>query len=300
MASGAGDGPIPLVYNPASGGGRGRVRFRKAEAILATAGFDLEAIETTHPRHATELGKELADAGRPYIFGFGGDGTLSELAAGVLESSKRPTLGFIPSGTGNDFLRHFDIRSVEDAIARIRAHEPKEIDAVRVTHPGGQTWSINIFGTGFAPRSVVAAERRYKWAGPQAYNLGVVDQIVRLAPTSMRLTLDDETIEGRFPLVVACNTIYTGGAMKMAPMADPTDGEVDVMWVDPISRFDLLRLLGGIRRATHVGHPKVHFRKARTVRIEPDVAGPLLGDGEVYGETPVTLEVVPKALSVLL
>lgn len=294
------DKPIPLIHNPASGGGRGRVRFRKAEAILATAGFDLDPIETTHPLHATELGKELADAGHERIFGFGGDGTLSELAAGVLESKNRPTLGFIPSGTGNDFLRHFGIKSVEDAIARIRQATPRDIDALRVTHSGGQTWSINIFGTGFAPRSVIAAERRYKWAGPQAYNLGVVDQIIRLGPTPTKLTLDDDTITGKFPLVVACNTIYTGGAMKMAPMADPSDGLVDVMWVDPISRIELLKLLGGIRKATHVNHPKVHFRRAKHVRIEPESPGPLLGDGEVYGETPVTLDVVPGALSVFL
>ena len=292
--------PMPLIYNPASGGGRGRVRFRKAEAMFAVAGLDVEPIETTHAGHATELGKELADAGRPRIFGFGGDGTMSELANGVLQSANKPVLGLIPSGTGNDFLRHFGIGSVDDAIARIRQGTPTSIDAVRVTAGGQTTWSINIFGVGFAPRAVVAANARYKWAGPQAYNLGVVDQIVRLRPVDTRLTMDGHSMHGAFPLIVALNTVYTGGAMKMAPDADPHDGLVDVMWVDPISRLELLRLLGGIRRAGHVGHPKVHFQRAKVVEIEPAEPSPLLVDGEVYGSTPVRLEVVPGALQVLL
>lgn len=292
--------PIPLVYNPASGGGRGRVRFRKAEAILAVAGLDLDPIETTHRRHATELGLELAKAGHGTILGFGGDGTLSELANGVLASGKKPTLGFLPSGTGNDFLRHFGVDDLDEAIRRIRSGHTMDLDAVRMRFGGEETWSINLCGCGFAPQAVVAAEKKYKWAGAQAYNLGVVDQILRLGPAPTRLTLDDEVIEGAFPLILACTTIYTGGAMKMAPDADPTDGLVDVMWVDPIGRLELLKLLGGIRKATHVGHPKVHFRKAAKVRIETEQPGPLLGDGEVYGQTPVDLDVVPGALRVLL
>ncbi|MGB1587045.1 MAG: diacylglycerol/lipid kinase family protein [Thermoplasmatota archaeon] len=294
------DGAVPLVYNPASGGGRGRVRFRKAEATLAIAGFDLDPIETTHAGHAIDLGRELADAGHERILGFGGDGTLSELANGVLASGKQPTLGFIPSGTGNDFLRHFGVLDVDEAIRRIRAGRTMDLDVVRMRHGDGETWSINLCGCGFGPRSVIAANKRYKWAGPQAYNLGVVDQIVRLGPTPTRLTMDGETLEGDFPLILACTTTYTGGAMKMAPDADPQDGLVDVMWVDPIGRLELLKLLGGIRKATHVGHPKVHFRQAAKVRIETDVEGPLLGDGEVYGSTPVDLDVVPGALRVLL
>lgn len=293
-------GPVPLVHNPASGGGRGRVRFRKAEAVLAVAGFDLDPIETTHPGHATQLGRELAEAGHKRILGFGGDGTLSELAGGVLASGRDVELGFIPSGTGNDFLRHFGICSVDEAIRRIRHGKAQRLDAVRVRMPDEERWSINIVGVGFAPLAVVAANRRYKWAGPQAYNLGVIDRIVRLRPTPTRLTMDGDTLTGAFPLVLASNTTFTGGGMKMAPEADATDGEVDVMWVDPISRLELMRLLGGIRRATHVHHPKVHFRRARCVRIEPETPSPLLGDGEVYGGTPVDLEVVPGALRLVL
>ena len=155
-------------------------------------------------------------------------------------------------------------------------------------------------GSGFAPKAVIAANKRYKWAGPQAYNLGVVDQIMRIGPEETRLTMDGDTIEGAFPLILACTTTYTGGAMKMAPDADPQDGLVDVMWVDRIGKLELLKLLGGIRKATHVGHPKVHFRQAAKVRIEPAEPSPLLGDGEVYGQTPVDLDVVPGALRVLL
>lgn len=291
---------IPLIYNPASGGGRGRVRYRKAEAMLAVAGLDVDAIETEAPNHATALAKDLADAGHEKVFAFGGDGTMSEVANGLLQSSQRPAMGMIPSGTGNDFLRHFGVRSVDEALERIRHGTARAIDAVRVEAGGHTSWSINLVGVGFAPRSVIATNSRYKWAGPQAYNLGVIDQIIRLKPVTTRLTIDGHTRTGSFPLVLGMTTTYTGGAMKMAPDADPQDGFMDLMWVDPISRLELLRLLGGIRKATHVGHPKVHFQRAKKVHIEPADPSPLLIDGEVYGETPVTLTVEPKALRVLL
>lgn len=296
--------PVPLIYNPASGGGRGRLRFREAAGLLAAEGIDVAPVPTEAPGHAIRLGRDLALDGHERIFALGGDGTLSEVANGVLSTDKRPVMGFLPSGTGNDFLRDFEILERAQAVDRIRLGEPRGIDAARIRWSDGdgahERWSINIFGTGFAAQAADITNRRYKWAGGQAYNLGVLDRLVALRTTPTRLTLDGQTLEGRFPMVMACNSIHTGGAMKMAPMARPDDGHLDVLYVDPLNRRELLGLLGGIRQGRHVRHDKVHFRRARTLRVEPEAPSPLLADGEVFGSTPVDVELVPGALQVLL
>lgn len=295
---------VPLIYNPASGGGRGRVRFKHTASLLAMANIEVEPVPTDHPGHATVLAHDLAKEGHKRIFVLGGDGTLSEAANGVLSSGRSPAMGFLPAGTGNDFLRHFGVQDRREAMHRIRNGTTHAIDATRLTwEEDGEDhhhWAINLAGTGFAADVVDATNHRYKWARGQAYNLGVLDRLLRLRPTQTHLTLDGDTQTGHYPMVLACNTVYTGGAMMMAPMAKQDDGRLDVMWVDPIGRLELVKLLGGIRKGKHVDHPKVHFRTARRIRIEPDDASPILADGEVVGKTPVDMEQVPGALKVLL
>ncbi len=292
--------PVPLIYNPASGGGRGNIRFRETQALFAAEDIRVEGHATKAPDHATELAKDLADAGHPFIFVLGGDGTLSESSNGILQSSKKPTLGFLPAGTGNDFLRDFEVLERAQAIDRIRLGQVRKIDALDVRWDGGQRWCINVFGTGFAAQAADITNKKYKWAGGQAYNLGVIHRLMGLKPTKTKLTMDGETREGDYPMVMVCNSIHTGGAMKRAPMARPDDGVADVLWIEQVNRRQLLGLLAGVREGRHVRHDHVHFQRAKDITIEPQDASPLLVDGEVIGSTPVSLKMKKGALQVLL
>lgn len=299
-------GPVPLIHNPAAGGGRGTARFHDAQRLLKAAGIQADPYATQAPRHATRLVQRLAEEGYGHILVLGGDGTLSEAANGALRvpASKRPKLGFIPAGTGNDILRDHDVLDREEAIRRIAAGGAKPMDAMRVKYVDDsgdkERFGINIVGTGFAPRSVEVTNRRYKWARAQAYNLGVVHSLMALKPTPTRMVVDGKEQSGDYPMTMVCNNIHTGGAMKMAPMAKTDDGLLDVLTVHDVGRLELLSLLGKVRTGGHVGHPHVRFQKARSITIEPSEVGPILVDGEVYGTTPVTVEVMPGALQVYL
>lgn len=295
--------PVPIIHNPASGGGRGRVRFREAEAILAVKGVEVEPHQTERPGHATTLARQLAEAGHKTIYVFGGDGTFSEAANGVRElpRAKRPTFGILPSGTGNDFLRDFGVTDLHEAIRRITAGRARPVDTARYTDPSGvPRWSINVFGTGFAAEAADLTNRRLKWVGRQAYNVAVLAKLASLSPTPTHLRIDDEELDGDYPLVMVCNTIHTGGAMRMAPDARTDDGLLDVLTLEGVGRRELMGLLLKLRDGTHVHHPKVTVRRAKRIHIEPERNGPLLVDGEVTGTTPVDVEVEKHALRVLL
>jgi diacylglycerol kinase (ATP) len=298
------NGRVPLIYNPASGGGRGSIRFREAEGLLATRGIPVDPMPTAGPRDAEEMAYRLCMDGCERLLVMGGDGTLSEAANGVLRAGTRPTLGFIPAGTGNDFLRDFGFTDRPHAIDRIALGTPRPVDAARIQWANGdgahERFFINVFGTGFAAQAAEVTNRRYKWAGANAYNLGVLDRLIALRTTPTRLTLDGREMEGAYPLVMVCNSIHTGGAMQMAPMARPDDGLLDVLYVDRLNRRELLALLAGIREGRHVRHKKVHLERAKRVEIAPEAPSPLLVDGEVFGATPVRIEVLPGALQVLL
>lgn len=298
-------GPVPIIHNPAAGGGRGQARFYDAKKLLKEHGIQADPVATEYPRHATELAEELAREGYKHILVLGGDGTLSEASNGVLRlpKAKRPTMGFIPAGTGNDILRDFGVLSREEAIARIAAGAKRKMDAFRVRYEDDsgdrEEWSINLVGTGFAPQSVEITNRRYKWARGQAYNFGVIHNILSLKPQPTRITLDGREQEGDFPMTMVCNTVHTGGAMMMAPMARTDDGLADVLTVTKIGKMELLGLLGKVRKGGHVDHPNVRFQTAKKIEIEPAHRGPLLVDGEVFGTTPVQIDVKAGALSVM-
>jgi diacylglycerol kinase (ATP) len=293
---------LPLIYNPASGGGRGAVRFREAEALLAVKGIAVRPIPTKRPGHAIVLARELAEEGHARIACMGGDGTLSETANGILPlpAAKRPVLAALPSGTGNDCLRDFGVLTVRDGIERLATGKPRPMDAFKVEWPGGARYGLNIFGTALAARAGDRCNRQFKWLGHRGYDVAAMVEIARMKETPTRLTLDGKDFLGDFPIVMVCNSKHTGGAMKMAPDAEPDDGLLDVLTLEGAGRMEVLDLLATkLRKGTHVQSPKVKIRRAKVVRIEPREDSPLLCDGEVYGSTPVTVSILPAALRLL-
>jgi len=291
---------VPLVGNPAAAGGRGGLRLREAEALLRLKGFATERFESGHPGHARVIVEGLARDGHRMLFVCGGDGTVSEAAQGVLASGRSPVLGFLPGGTGNDFLRDFGILDLAQAADRIALGSPHAVDAARVTTPLGIRHFVNVFGTGFMARAGDTANRRFKWLGRRAYTAGVLREVLRLRPSWTRLVLDGVEEEGPMAMVAVCNSAHTGGAMRIAPQAHPDDGVLDVMVVGDVGRAELLQVFPRIFDGSHVRHRKVRMARARRIRIEPGEPSPLLLDGEVADTTPVGIEVLPGALRVLL
>lgn len=292
---------VPLIHNPVSGGARGGVLLRKAVALLALKGVEAEPVPTRHAGHAEELARELA-AKHEVLLVLGGDGTLSEAANGVLSlpAAKRPTLGFLPGGTGNDFLRDFGILTVEDAARAIAAGKTVAVDAVEVTWPGGSRHSINVLGSGLAAKAGARFGRSFRWMGKKGYDVAAAIEILTMHACPTRLELDGKLIEGDFPLVFACNSVHTGGAMPMAPDAKPTDGLLDVLTVEGEGKLGILDLLATkLRKGKHVLNPNVKIRRAARVRVKPATESPLLVDGEIVGHTPAEFRVLPGALRLL-
>lgn len=293
-----------FIVNPAAAGGRAaRAEPLIREAFAGRPGAQPEFAVTQRSGHAVELAAEAARGGYDPIVAVGGDGTVHEVANGLLGfGGATPRLAVIPIGTGNDFARSVGIptRFAEAiAVAVGGAGVPRAIDAARCNG----RYFIGVAGAGLDARvasAVNAAPRRMK-IGALPFVWYALREIIRKRSVELVMELDRGTVlHQRSLLVSVSNCRFSGGGMQLAPDAEPDDALLDVCIVGDASRVDLVRLLPRVFSGGHVGHPMVALHRARRVTISgpPDVLAQ--ADGELIGGLPLEISVVPGALRVLV
>jgi YegS/Rv2252/BmrU family lipid kinase len=291
------------ILNPAAGGGRARTKFRDARARLERADIDLDVHETKGPGHAREIAKAARADGVTRFLSVGGDGTSFEVVDGLFAASgdhEPPTLGLLPLGTGNSFLRDFDIDTTDLAIEALARGREHSCDVIRAEHGAGSLHYINLLSIGFTADAGGLTNRRFKALGPAGYVLATVVCTARLKHPIFPMRLDGGAWDARPAVLLSfSNSKYTGGTMMMAPSADVSDGELDVIRVGGMGRFRLLKTFPRIFGGTHVTADDVEQTRAR--HVELDGLGELecMVDGEVMPLSLRSLTVVPGALKVI-
>jgi len=286
------------VVNPAAGSGRCGRRAGRALAELRAAGVACDVVETDGPGDATRLVRAARDRGVTRFLAVGGDGTGYEVVNGLLPGP-RATVGFLPLGTGNSFLRDFDA-GARDPVVAIARGATRPCDAVRVVHDGGELYSINLFCLGFPADVATITNRRLKPFGRFGYVLGVLGCLFRLPRRPFPWRADAGAAHADPCLFVTfSNSRFTGGGMMIAPRADPADGLVEIVRAGPMGRWATLRAFPRIFRGTFLDHPMVE--RCAAARVAFDLDGPVdaMVDGEVVRLRPRSLEVLPHALDVL-
>jgi len=274
---------VLVLVNPAAGSGRTRRLGARAVALLERHGLTTETVCSAGPGHLAEVTAAAAARGRARVIAIGGDGTLSEVARGLLSVPGAPTvLGVVPLGTGNDFVKSAGLpRDWREACHRLAtACVPRRIDAGRVNG----RWFVNGVGFGF-DAAIARATLRYKWLpGPLGYAAGLLDAL-RAGVGRPVCTLRWDGGEDRRPvtLVAACNGQYAGGLFRLAPDAELDDGRLDVAWADALSRLQVLRHAPSVIRGTHQRLPVTHRARTTRLSIDSDVPLPAQADGELLG-----------------
>jgi len=292
------------VVNPAAGGGRCGKLAPVVLAKLRADGLEFDVTETRGPGDATRLAREAYARGCRKFLAVGGDGTSCEIVNGLFPKAvdERATLGFLPLGTGNSFLRDFTDHSLEGARQALLVGPPRPCDVLRLAHKEGVIHFINLLSMGFAADVAAITNRRFKRLGELGYLLGVLTCLARLDRRPFPLRVDDETMFDRRRCLFLSfnNSKFTGGKMMIAPQASTDDGLVEFVRWGPIGRIGLIRNLHTLYDGSHIAHPLASRRTAR--RIEFDLEGPVdvMVDGEVLTLHCQTLEVLPAALDVLV
>jgi diacylglycerol kinase (ATP) len=293
------------VVNPAAGGGRCRKLVGPALDRLRAGGISVEVAETGGPGHASEIVREAYAHGRSHFIAVGGDGTSYEIINGLFPhaaSGPRPTLAFLPLGTGNSFLREFTDRGVEHAIEALLARRSQPCDVLRMQYAGGVIHYINLLSMGFAADVATLRSRRFSAWGELGYQASIFISLARLRRRPFPLRVDQQGELDRRPCLFLTfnNSKFTGGTMMIAPKAEVNDGLIEYVRWGPIGRIELVRKLPTLYDGTHINDPLAERHAAHRIDFELDGPVDVMVDGEVMSIRCHTLDVLPSALNVVV
>jgi diacylglycerol kinase (ATP) len=298
-------GKYLAIINPAAGGGRSRKLLAPALDCLRAAGLEVELRETSASGHASDLARKAWREGHRKFISVGGDGTSYEIVNGLFplaSGSEAPTLGFLPLGTGNSFLRDFSHQGVEYAMQSLIAGRSRKCDVLRLRHKDGVLHYLNILSIGFSADVATLRMRRFSSWGEVGYQASIFICLTRFRRRPFPLSADGESQIDRRPCLFLTfnNSKYTGGTMMIAPTAETDDGRIEYVRWGPIGRIGLIRNLPGLYDGTHIQHPLAEVRKVRRIVFHLDAPVDVMIDGEVLTLHCQTLDVLPAALNVVV
>ncbi len=294
-----------LILNPAAGKGKGRKQFDIVRIALEKKFKNLDIRISEYPGHIVEISKDAVIGGCRRIISIGGDGTPFEILNGIYANGmpgQEIELGMIPAGTGNSFLRDFDDVTPGKWLETILAGKTRSVDVVEFTYfkQGKQikNYHINIMGIGLIADILKLTNEKLKFLGAMGYSAAVLVRLFKGMNNRMTLTVDNETVELKNSALVISNSKYTGGEMKIAPMADTGDGKVDMIVFNEVNRREVIDIFLNVFKGKHVDHPKVKIFKGAEMEVKAEPRQLLMADGELLGETPVKLKVLPGRLKI--
>jgi YegS/Rv2252/BmrU family lipid kinase len=292
------------IVNPAAGGGRSRKLLLPALERLRAGGIEVQVAETLSPGEATAIARDAYKNGARKFIAVGGDGTSYEIVNGLYPQAldgERPTLAFLPLGTGNSFLRDFSHRGVDYGIESLLADRSRSCDVLRLRHSTGVIYYLNLLSMGFTADVATVRARRFSGWGELGYLTSIFLTLARFNRRPFPVRVEGaETFDSRPCLFLTFNNSkFTGGTMMIAPQAEIDDGLVEYVRWGPIGRLGLIRNLPGLYDGTHVEHPLAERRALR--RIEFNLEGPadVMVDGEVLTLHCEEIDVLPGALNVV-
>lgn len=295
---------VLVIANPTSGRGRGARTAHEVAARLRARGTDVVLRFTEHRGDGEGIAAAaLGDsAHRPnVVVACGGDGTIQEIANALVSSKDRtgqtpPPMALAPSGRCNDFARVLGIRPrVDSIVAAIVDGTPRAVDLGRAN--GRHFCTVATAGIDAEVTEFVDRMRMPLTRTP-AYVYGALRVLARFKPHRVRIEGEFGRIECPIFIASTANTSSYGGAIPIAPSADPTDGLLDVCVIRYMSRLKALAMIPRVLRGRHASHPQVTMVRTRRYTLESDSPLQLWADGEPIAKTPTTIEIAPAAITV--
>jgi diacylglycerol kinase (ATP) len=292
------------ILNPAAGGGRSSKLLGPALERLRAGRVEVDVVSTDGPGDATRIARDAYARGIGNFIAVGGDGTSYEVVNGLYPQAaggERPTLAFLPLGTGNSFLREFSSDGVQYAIESLLAQRCRPCDVMRLRHRTGVIHYINLLSMGFSADVATLRARRFSAWGELGYITSIFLTLARFnrRPFPVRIEGQSEFDNRRCLFVTFNNSKFTGGTMMIAPKAETNDGLVEYVRWGPIGRLGLIRNLPTLYDGTHINHPLAEHAAVRRIEFKLDAPVDVMVDGEVLTLHCEELDVLPGALNIV-
>jgi diacylglycerol kinase family enzyme len=265
------------------------------DRILESLGAGVNVIPTSGPHSATALAREAIDRGIEQVIGFGGDGTLNEIANGMAGSGI--PIGILPGGTANVLAVELGLGTDPIAVAeRLSSLQPRRIAAGRITQQRGSRYFLLMAGAGLDAHIVHSLKPSVKnLLGKGAYWLGGFGSVARRLP-EFDLKIDGRNIRSSFALISRVRNY--GGDLEIARGVRLTVPEFEVVSFEGQWAPIYLKYFSGVLLNRLKGMRGVTVKRARHIELGP--GAPLQIDGETSGHAPAKIEVVPDILTLLM
>jgi YegS/Rv2252/BmrU family lipid kinase len=275
-----------FIVNPISGKGR------KARIIAHLKENGLKVVCTEYAGHAEALAREASER---VIVAIGGDGTVNEVARGIVGTDK--VLGIIPCGSGDGLALHLGIsRHYKQAIKTILNGNVQKIDSGLINNRP----FFSVCGTGF---DAIVSERFAKSGkrGLKNYIEIGLKTWKEYAPEKYKVDIDGDTFEIEASLLTIGNSSQWGNNARIAPLADISDGVLDMTAVDRFSALEMPALAVQLMTGNLDKNGRVHCYRGRHIKISRPSGGPAHADGDWFSAgTELEVRILPHSLNVLV
>ena len=286
-----------FIINPAAGSkNRTEIYRREIEKVCNPLGLDYRIEVSSAPGNCREIARKAAETGEEYrIYSCGGDGTLNEVVSGVAGFDNVAVTMYV-GGSGNDFVKIFSETEPFRDLNCLLDSKEEVFDLVRCN----DDYSLNICSVGLDARigtDVANYKRIPLLSGFRAYAASTVINVIRGVSEHYVVQINGQTFDGDKTLICACNGQFYGGGFHPVPEADPTDGMLDVLVIEKVSRLKVAAVIGRFKNGKYQELPDIirHY-KTDNLRIICDKPTSINLDGELRIADVVNISIAKEKL----
>jgi YegS/Rv2252/BmrU family lipid kinase len=299
---------VKIILNPMADMGNAWRVARDLRSITEEHG-NVTWSGTVYPGHGIELARQAAEEGYDRVIAMGGDGTVHEVVNGLMQvpEDKRPILGVVPVGSGNDFAHGIHVVTQSDkALRHALEAEASTVDLGLMTDGDGRReYFDNTLGIGFGAIVTIRSHRLPLLRGFLMYLTAVLQTIIiDHNPITMKIETDTEQWEQKVIYLVLCNGPREGGGFLIAPDAKIDDGVLDYAMITDVSRPMMFRIVPEVMKGTHGRFKQVRMGTCKKYTLKADRPLYIHADGEIFSGPGsdirhVSFEILPDALRVV-
>ncbi len=297
---------IKIILNPMADMGNAWRAARDLRSITEQHG-GIDWSGTVYPGHAIDLAKQAEDY--DMVIAMGGDGTVHEVMNGLMQipEDRRPILGVVPVGSGNDFGHGIGAStSPAEALNRAINGESSTVDLGLMTDGHGRReYFDNTLGIGFGAMVTIRSHQLPLLRGFLMYLTSVIQTIILdHNPIRMQIEMDGKKMEESIIYLILCNGRREGGGFLIAPDAKIDDGLLDYAMITNVSRLKMFRILPEVMKGTHGRFKEVTLGKCKKFTLTADRPLYIHADGEIFSGPgtdirQVNFEILPRALKLV-
>lgn len=301
---------VKLILNPMADMGRAWKTANQLRPIAQEFQGELTWSGTVYPTHAIELAKQAAEEGYDLVIAMGGDGTVHEVMNGLMQvpENKRPIMGVVPIGSGNDFAYSMGLTQKSDhALAHaLKAENIQSVDIGLMTDEHGRKeYFDNTLGIGFDAIVTIRSHKLPIVKGFMMYLTAVIQTIfLNHHPAKVQIETENDKWEDQVLMVTLCNGPREGGGFMLSPDSKNDDGKMEFLTVKKVSRATMFRLVPEFMKGTHMRFKQIRMGEFKKFNLVSDIPLYIHADGEIFTTfgsnlKRVSFEILPKALKVV-